>query len=451
VIRRTAADLAAFLGAELRGDGSAVVRGVAIDSRAVKTGDLFVALPGARVDGHEFVSRAADAGAAAALVSRPADAAVPQIVAPETLPALQRIAARERAAARYRLAAVTGSIGKTSTKEIAASLLATTFRTGFTGGNRNSETGFPVELCNQPDEIEWMVAELGMSHAGELDRLGAIAQPDALLYTVVAPVHLEFFRDVDAIADAKAELIGHLRAAGTLVLNAADPRVAAFAPRFAGRVVRFGLPGGSDAWIEAYEDRGLLGSRFAIAGTLARVDAECPLAGRHQADNALAATALALAVGVPAARIAEAIAHLRPARRRGEIHRLGGGLTLVDDSYNSSPEAAKALLGLLASTPGRRVAVLGEMLELGAASLDLHREVGARLAASADVAVTVGGAGAAALADAAAAIGARRVPDAEAALALLRGMLKPGDVVLVKGSRGIGLDRVVDGLLEGVC
>jgi UDP-N-acetylmuramoyl-tripeptide--D-alanyl-D-alanine ligase len=176
VIRRTTADLAVFLGAELRGDGSAVVRGVAIDSRAVQAGDLFVALPGAKVDGHEFVGRATEAVAAAALVARATESRLPQVVAPETLPALQRIAARERAAARYRLAAVTGSIGKTSTKEIAAALLATTFRTGFTGGNRNSETGFPVELCNQPDGIEWMVAELGMSHAGELDRLGAVAQ-----------------------------------------------------------------------------------------------------------------------------------------------------------------------------------------------------------------------------------------------------------------------------------
>lgn len=449
MIRRRTADLAAFLAAGLRGDGAAVVSGIAIDSRAVRAGDLFVALPGARVDGHEFVDQARASGAGAALVSHPVESRVTQIVAADTLAALQRVATRERAEARYRLAAITGSIGKTSTKEIAAALLATTFSTGSTTGNRNSETGFPVELCNQPGDIEWMVAELGMSHAGELDRLGAIAQPDAVLYTVVAPVHLEFFRDIDAIAEAKAELIAHLRPGGTLVLNAADPRVAAFATRFGGAVVRYGAPGRSDLWIETYEDLGLLGSRFELAGGLGTIAAECPLAGRHQADNVMAAATLALAVGVPTARIADTIARLRPARRRGEIHRIARGITLVDDSYNSSPEAAKALLGLLAATPGRRVAVLGEMLELGAASLALHREVGARLAASADLALTVGGSSAAALADAADGIQVRHASTAEEALDLLRGLLRPGDVVLVKGSRGIGLDRVVDGLLGG--
>ena len=447
MIPRAAAGLATILGANLRGDGSALVSGVAIDSRAVRPGDAFVALRGARVDGHDFVGQAAAAGATAALVAHPADAALAQIVVPDTVAALQQIARAERAGAAYRLAAVTGSIGKTTTKEILAAFLGSAFRVGLTRGNRNSETGFPAELCNQPDDIEWMVAELGMSHAGELDRLGAVAQPDAALYTVVAPVHLEFFPDIDAIAEAKAELIPHIRPAGVLVLNAADPRVASFAGRFGGRVLRYGARGASDLWIEAYRERGLLGSRFELAGALGAFEVECPLPGRHQATNVLAAATLALGAGVRADSIASAASKLRPAPRRGELHAVPGGITLVDDSYNSSPEAAKVLLALLAASEGRRVAVLGEMLELGPASPAFHREIGRRAAASADIVVVVGGTSAAEMARAAGGAETHYAATASEALDVVRGLLRAGDVVLVKGSRGVGLDTVVDGLV----
>jgi UDP-N-acetylmuramoyl-tripeptide--D-alanyl-D-alanine ligase len=448
MIRRTAADLAKILGARLRGDGSALVRGVAIDSRTVRPGDLFVALRGARADGHDFVGQAAASGATVALVAHPVSAALAQIVVSDAVAALQQIAGTERTGAAYRLAAVTGSIGKTTTKEILVALLGSAFRVGLTGGNRNSETGFPLELCNQPDGIEWMVAELGMSHAGELDRLGAVAQPDAALYTVVAPVHLEFFRDIDAIAEAKAELIPHIRTDGALVLNAADPRVAMFATRFSGRVLRYGVPGASDLWIEAYRERGLLGSRFELTGTLGAFGVECPLMGRHQANNVLAAATLALALGVPPDRVASAASKLQPASRRGELHAIPGGITLVDDSYNSSPEAAKVLLELLATSAGRRVAVLGEMLELGSASSAFHRELGRRAAASADVVVAVGGPIAAEMARAADGTETHYAATASETLDVVRALLRPGDVVLVKGSRGVGLDAVVDGLLR---
>ncbi len=451
MIHRSAGEIARLLAADLRGDPGTPVTGVAIDSRAVQPGNLFVALPGARVDGHEFAPAAAAAGAAAALLSRHLDLDLPQLVTRDTLAALQRLATAERSAAAYRLAAVTGSIGKTTTKEFVTALLGTSFPVGCTRGNRNSETGFPVELCNQSEGIAWMVAELGMSHAGELDRLGAIAQPDAVLITVVAPVHLEFFPDLDAIAEAKAELIRHLSRDGLLVLNALDPRVAAFAPRFSGTVLRFGAPGSSDLWIEDYQGGGLLGAAFTLAGPLGRVPIEWSLPGRHQADNLLSATTLALALGVAPANVAATAARLRPAPHRGEVHRLGDGIALVDDSYNSSPEAASALLGLLAVTPGRRVAVLGEMLELGPTSASLHREVGRRAAATADVVVAVGGSDAAELARAATGVETHRAATAAEALELVRGLLHPGDVVLVKGSRGVGLDAVVDGLCAEVC
>jgi UDP-N-acetylmuramoyl-tripeptide--D-alanyl-D-alanine ligase len=450
-MRRSVAEIATLLGARLEGEGSGRVTGVAIDSRAVRPGDLFVALPGERVNGHEFVAQAASAGAAAALVSRPVRADLPRVVVPDTLVALQRLARAERAGAAYRLAAITGSIGKTTTKEFLVALLATTFSVGFTSGSRNSQAGFPAELCNRPEGIAWMVAELGMNHAGELDRLGAIAEPDVLLYTVVAPVHLEFFHDVDAIAEAKAELIRHLRSDGLLVLNAADRRIAGFADRFAGNVLRYGVANASDLWLESYRDNGLLGSAFRLTGPLATVGVEWPIPGRHQADNLMAAATLALAVGVAPSAIAPCAARLAPPPRRGVVHVLGGsGITLVDDSYNSSPQAARAGLDLLAATQGRRVAVLGEMLELGTYSPTLHREVGRAAAAAANVVVAVGGQSAAVLARAAEGVETHYVATATEALDLLRGLLRPGDVVLVKGSRGIGLDLVVDGLRAGV-
>jgi UDP-N-acetylmuramoyl-tripeptide--D-alanyl-D-alanine ligase len=447
VTPRTLAELAGLLGGRVIGDPAITPTGVAIDSRGVRPGDLFVALPGERTDGHDFVDAALAGGAVAALVARPVATSLAQLVVGDPLSALQRLAATERAAAPYRLAAVTGSIGKTTTKEFLAALLGSVFPVGATKGSRNSQAGFPAELANQPGGIAWFVAELGMSHAGELDRLGAIASPDALLYTVIAPVHLKFFASVERIADAKAELIPHLRRDGLLVLNNADSKVAALAHRFAGQTVTYGVPHASDLWLAEYEGRGLLGASFRLSGPLGEASVTWSLAGRHQATNFLAAAALALTVGVPAHAVAPVAAGLRPAHRRGEVHSLADGTRLIDDSYNSSPDAAKSLLALLAQTPGRHVAVLGEMLELGETSPALHREVGEVAGRSADVVVAVGGQTAAELARAAGP-GARHAPTTEQAMALVTQLLRPGDVVLVKGSRGIGLDRLVDALRE---
>jgi len=447
-MRRTVAELRALLAAPAGPGGDTVVTGVAIDSRAVRPGDLFVALPGERADGHTFIGDAAARGASAALLARPAGHPLPQVLAADTLRALQTVAADERARAAFRLVAITGSVAKTTTKDYLAALLATTFRVGTTTGSRNSQAGFPAELCSQADGLDWMVAELGMNHAGELDRLGAVARPDALLYTVIAPAHLEFFADLEAIAAAKAELIPHLAAGGVLVLNAADPRVARLAERFAGRVVRYGVPLASDLWLEDWDAQGLLGAAFTLRGPGVDVEIDWDVPGQHQARNLLAAAACALALGVPAEAIPAAAARLRPTPRRGEVHELPGGAKVIDDSYNASPLAVRQLLELLAVTPGRRVAVLGEMLELGRTSIELHREAGELAGRSADLLVAVGGAPARALAEAALGIEVHAVADADQALELLRRLLNEGDVVLIKGSRAIGLDRVVDGLRE---
>ena len=449
-MNRTLGELAAVTDGTLHGPSSVVVTRVAIDSREAAPGHLFVALPGARVDGHDFLADAAARGAAAALVSRPVDHPLPQVVVDDTVAALQLLAAVERSRGGSRLVAITGSVAKTTSKEFLAELLASTYPVARTSGSRNSQVGLPAELCNQAEGTRWMVAELGMSRPGELDRLGAVCRPDALLYTLIAPVHTEFFRDLDAITEAKAELIPHLEPDGLLVLNAADPRIATLASRFSGRHVLYGRPGASALWISDYRPRGLLGARFRLVGHGPDIPVEWSLVGRHQADNLLGTACCALELGVDAGDIPTVAAGLRAAPRRGEVHRLVGGVTVVDDSYNASPRALRRLLELLASTTGRRLAVLGEMLELGELTDDAHREVGRLAAASCDLLVAVGGEPAAALADAARQAGLQRtwqVEDAEEATALVKHSLEDGDVVLVKGSRGIGLDRTVDALL----
>jgi len=451
-MRRALAELAAWLGLPAP-ERNPEVRGAVVDSRAVSPGDLFVALPGTRTDGHHHLADAAARGAVAALVSRAQSHPLPQLVVPDCAAALQALATAERRRAGYRLVGVTGSIGKTTSKEFLTGLLASRFRVGATRGSRNSQVGLPAELLSQPEGLDWMVAELGMNHAGELDRLGAIARPDALLYTVVAPVHLEFFADLDAIAEAKAELIPHLDHDGVLVLNAVDPRVDAMAGRFAGRVVRYGRPGASALWIERYVSRGLLGAELLLrAADGGEAEVSWDLVGRHQADNLLGAACCATCLGLPLDAVPAAAAALRPAAHRGELIRLSGGITVVDDSYNSSPVAVARLLSLLGETAGRRVAVLGEMYELGDGAEAAHREAGHLAAGACDLLVVVGGQPARTLADAARAAGlapVQAVATAEEAVAVLERSLQPGDVVLVKGSRGVGLDRTVAALVAG--
>ncbi|MEW5878669.1 MAG: UDP-N-acetylmuramoyl-tripeptide--D-alanyl-D-alanine ligase [Acidobacteriota bacterium] len=424
------------------------VEGVAFDSRQVRPKDLFVAAPGEKTDGHLFVSEAASRGAVAALVARPVDASLPQLVVSDTVSALQALASRLRQEAGFQVAAVTGSVGKTTTKSMLAALLARRFRLAQTQGSRNSQLGLPAEMCNLNQDVDWFVAEAGMSRKGELTRLGEVLRPQALLYTRIAPVHLEFFPSVEAIAEAKAELIPFLDPQGVLVLNATDPYQENFASRFSGRKLSYGLPGKSDVWADQLASRGLLGTSFTLAGPLGGFAVDLPLPGLHQVENFLGAACLARAMGVPVEELAAAAGKLRAQPHRGEVHRLPSGAVLVDDSYNASPVAVARMLELLAQTPGRRVAVLGEMLELGPQAPDFHREVGAKARGLCHRLVAVGGENARVLAEAFGTEGTY-VASAEEAEEVLENELREGDVVLIKGSRGIGLDRLVAALLAG--
>jgi UDP-N-acetylmuramoyl-tripeptide--D-alanyl-D-alanine ligase len=450
----TAAEIARVVDGQVEGNAAVPVIGAEVDSRRLESGDLFVALPGARCDGHDFVASALEI-AAAALVRRDADLDSPPperalVRVGDPLIAYHELARRERRERSWRVAAVTGSVGKTTTKDFLASLLATSFQIGASGGNRNSTLGLPAEILSQDSAVEVFVAEAAMSSPGELMTLGEILRPQVLLYTRIAPVHTEFFPSLAGIVRAKAELLPWLDEDGTLVINADDPNQNSYPEETRARVVRYGAEG-ADARFEDFEDRGLLGSRFRLVlpGGNAMVELELP--GRHQAENLLGAAAAASAFGVEAEQVAEVAAGLDAPEHRGRLLSIGGDISLVDDSYNASPVAVRRLLELLARAPGRRVAVLGEMYELGDLAEQAHSHAGQQAAGACDLLIAVGGEDAAKIAERACAEGmpeglVHQVEDAEAATDLLRRILRPGDVVLIKGSRGVGLDRTVEAL-----
>ena len=453
-MRMTAADVARVVGGAVEGSAVARLFGAEVDSRRLEDGDLFVALPGARRDGHEFVGQALET-AVAALVRRDADLEEPPseralVRVDDPLPAYHELARHERRERAWRVAAVTGSVAKTTTKDFLAALLAPHHRVGASQGNRNSTLGLPAEILSQDPEIEVFVAEAGMSSPGELATLGKILRPHLLLYTRIAPVHTEFFPDLEGIVRAKAELLPWLDDEGTLVINANDPNQDGYPSKTEARVIRYGGED-AEARIEDVEDRGLLGCRFRLVLPDGEAEIDLNLPGQHQAENLLAAAAAASAFGVRAEQVAATAPDLVAPEHRGRVIAVGDGISLVDDSYNASPLAVGRLLELLARAPGRRVAVLGEMYELGDLAEQAHRDAGAKAATACDLLVAVGGADAGRIADGARDAGQpnesiHQVEDADRAAELLRRVLRPGDVVLVKGSRGVGLDRTVAAL-----
>ena len=364
-----------------------------------------------------------------------------------------------RARTPEKLAGITGSAGKTTTKELLGAMLAARFRAAWTPGNLNNLYGFPLSLLNVPDATQWMVAEMGMSTPGELAQLSRLGRPDVAVFTVVRPVHLEFFDSVQAIAEAKSELLVGLAPDGFIVANADDPEVTRIARRHGARVVWYGIKSATAevrARDLAPEPDGAVGSRFVLEVPGESIAIRLPLHGLYNVENCLAAAAAAWALGVTLPEIAAAVAGVRPAAMRGVVHRAhraSGGFLLVDDSYNSNPDAvdkALASAAALALAPGaRRIAVLGDMLELGPEAPRFHREAGERAARLGFSPVVAVGELARELAAGAAAAGAEApwLADADAAADWAAAEVRTGDVVLVKGSRGVKLDRVVRRLL----
>ena len=433
------------------GDPGAWIEGASIDSRAIRGGEVFFAFAGEHTDGHRFVPDALARGASAAVVQEDLETPTGALIrVDDTFKALHGLARFVRTRVPERLVGITGSAGKTTTKELLAAILASRFRTHWTPGNLNNLYGFPLSLLKVPDGTQWMVAEMGMSTPGELRQLSLLGRPDVAVFTVVRPVHLEFFDSVQAIAEAKSEILAGLAPDGFIVANADDPEVTRIARRHGARVVWYGV-NSEDAEVKARdltpEPDGAVGSRFLLEAGGESVEVRLPLHGLYNVENCLAAAACAWALGLSLDEIAAAVRGVKPASMRGVVHRAEGGFLLIDDSYNSNPDALGKALESAAAYPGeRRVAVLGDMRELGPEGPRFHRESGelaARLGFSPILGVgelsreLVAGAGA----------DAHWVPDAAAAAEWAAEEVRDGDLVLVKASRGVGLDAVVRRLL----
>jgi len=444
----------------VQGDPSQEFHGVSIDTRTLAPGDLFIAIRGERFDGAEFAEAAIEKGAAGVVVPRtfavpqPFRASVVVLEVGDTTVALQALGHAVRRESGTRVVAITGSAGKTTTKEVAAELLAARYRVVRNRGNFNNHIGLPLSLVELRQRPEIAVVELGMNHPGEISTLVRVAEPDVRVWTNVGEAHLGFFASVDAIADAKAEIFEGASPATLLVANADEDRIVARLGSFAGRVVTFGIDRDADVHASAIVDRGIDGTSARVTTRHGSVGLTTPLVGRGNLANILAATAVAEEFDVPLETVGELAATLRPSAHRGEIVRLPSGITIIDDSYNANPTATKRAIEVLTRTASgrRRIAVLGEMLELGERAPELHAAVGrAAAAARLDLLLAVGGPAAAALADAAVAAGLSKdsvrhfATSAEAAEAAVA-MAIAGDLVLVKGSRGVRTDIVVDRL-----
>ena len=450
-------ELAAATGGRILARSDRPILGAAVDSREIVPGNLFVALPGERTDGHRFVGAALDMGAAAVLVAEPPDAWLLEgrdasvVLVEDPLRGLQAIAAEWRSRFDPLVVGVTGSIAKTSTKEAVAAVLGAAMPTLRNEGNQNNEIGLPLTVLRLRGEHRAAVLEMGMYVGGEIADLARIGRPEIGIVTAVQPVHLSRIGTIEAIEQAKGELVEALPPDGVAILNADDERVRRMASRTRARAMTYGFAPDADVRAEDVVSRGADGMRFRLVASGVDRQVAIPALGRLAVHNALAGAAVGLAAGIPLDTILAGLAAGWSAPHRTELIR-AGEVTIVDDSYNASPGSVTAALELLAGMDGRRVAVLGEMLELGSEHEAGHRRVGEAAARLADRLVVVGdGEGAAAIADGAR--DANMAPDAvipvadrEAALARLLAELRPGDVVLVKASRGIALDLLVDDL-----
>ncbi|MEX0682371.1 MAG: UDP-N-acetylmuramoyl-tripeptide--D-alanyl-D-alanine ligase [Dehalococcoidia bacterium] len=431
-----------------RANAGATFRRGVIDSRQAGEGDLFFALRGENHDAHDFVPAALAAGATGVVVDRPVQAEANVFQVSDPLAALQRLAALWRRHNSARVIGITGSVGKTTCKELTAAVLSSKFQTLKSEANLNTEIGLPLTLLQLTPEHERAVLELGMYVPGDVALLANIARPDVGVVTNVGPVHMERVGSIGQIAAGKAELVEALPADGLAILNGDDSRVAAMSRRTRARSLLFGLSEQCDIRATDIESHGLEGISFTLIDDSASVRAECPLPGRHHVYPALAAAAVALNEGMSLDEVASALAEARVDLRL-TVRAGVNGCTIIDDSYNASPASMIAALDLLAELPGRRIAVLGHMRELGAAEDEGHRQVGQHAAGRCDLLYVVG-ADARLLAEEARADGqeTQQLESAEQAAETLIHELREGDHVLIKASRAVGLESLVDALVS---
>jgi UDP-N-acetylmuramoyl-tripeptide--D-alanyl-D-alanine ligase len=447
----TLSQIAQFAGASLSsGDGTVAINKVSTDSRTIKTGELFVALRGENFDGHDFVEAVAKSGARGALVDANWNGNVPNnfalLRAADPLHAYQALAANYRRSLRLKVLAITGSNGKTSTKDFAASVLARRFRVTKTEGNFNNHVGLPRTILEASSDDEVAVWEIGMNHPGEIAALSKIAAPDAAIITNIGAAHIEFMGSREAIAREKGALAEAVKPEGTVILNAEDPFSQGIAARATAKVVFAGTTGGT---VRANEiSQSADGSEFTILEGAHRCRAQLPVAGLHMVQNALLAVAAGRAFGLSIEECAAGLAAAPLTKARLQIKQIGG-VQFLDDSYNANPDSMKAALRTLVEldTEGKRIAVLGEMRELGVESERGHREVGETAATlGVDRLITIGDA-AKLIAEGARTAGLDKVSSARStteAARLLGEIAEPGDLVLIKGSRAARTEEVIE-------
>jgi UDP-N-acetylmuramoyl-tripeptide--D-alanyl-D-alanine ligase len=447
--------IAEFVGSKGECDQETVAMGYSIDSRTLNPGDLFIAIAGERFDGHDYVQAALEKGAVGAIVEagKKVDGDPLRLLQVEdSLKALQSLGAAARRLWGKPLLAVTGSAGKTTTKEILAHILSTRFRVMKSSGNLNNHIGLPLQLLKLEAEHDLAVVEMGMNHAGEIRALGELAHHDLAVVTTVAPVHLEFFGSLAEIARAKYEIIETLHPGGVAVLNADDDYVCQFGRDFKGKVVTFGIKRSADVTAKKIKLNGAEGSTFELVVGSVGEPVTFPLVGEHNIYNALAAAAAAMERGLSPSQAAGALSSIAPPDKRGQVLHLHGS-TIINDCYNSNPRALEAMIDTLASMKAeRRILVVGEMLELGPTAEALHRECG-KHAAEKKIDMVIGVRGMArAVAEAACGSGtqAQFVETPEQAGEWLARNLRPGDAVLLKASRGVKLERALEMLQDKV-
>ncbi len=449
------AEIAEFISGRIEGEGNPRVRGCSIDSRTVKPEELFFAIKGPRFDGHNYLGEVAEKGAAGAVVSGALVEGLdlPHVRVPSPTRALGDLARAVRRRWGRPVLAVTGSIGKTTTREMIAAVLGSRRRVLRTVGNMNNELGLPLSLLRAEPYHDMAVLEMGMSAPGEIARLASIAEPNEGVITNVGPVHLEFFDSIAGIARAKEELLDGLVGDRRAYLNNDDSRVRAMARRFDGEIVTFGVRSAAAFRVTRIEHLGLEGTAFTVRHRRREVNFVLPLLGVHNVSNAAAAIAVGITHGMDWDELRRVVEGMAAERMRGQIVKFREGFAVIDDCYNSSPKALTEMIRLMPKIPGyeRRVVVAGEMLELGAQSAKMHAACG-KEAVKAGIDVIVGVRG-----DAAAFVrGAREagasasrlmfVRDAVEAGDLLAEIVRKGDLVLIKASRGVALEQVIDTL-----
>jgi UDP-N-acetylmuramoyl-tripeptide--D-alanyl-D-alanine ligase len=447
----TVAEILAVTGGQLlQGSPATPVSGFAYDSRKVRVGDCFVAMPGERVNGHDYTEKAAGSGAACVIAALPVPApGAALVVVRDPLIALGQLGRAQRERYPVPIIGITGSVGKTTTKELVAAALGSRFNVFRSAGNFNSEVGLPITLMDVGDEHQVAVLEMGMRALGEIDYLTSIARPDIGIVTNVGPTHLELLGSIENIARAKSELVRSLPAGGAAVLNADDERVAAMAAVSPCKVWFYGFDaaGRGERWVTVRDLRrdGETGQRFTLLTSAGEAEAFLPAPGRHNVLNAMAAAAAGLEMGMSLAEVAGGLCTYAPSGSRMRILN-AGGVRILDDTYNAAPVSVIAALGVMRELAGdgRCVAVLGDMYELGAAAEEGHRQVGETAGRLADEVVTVGD-----LSRHIAAAGglrARHFADKAEAITALQGIVRAGDTVLVKGSRGMAMEDIVQAL-----